>query len=193
MSAKRRSIARCSCNATSANACRLALYLCRAGANDLALSRSIRRPLPLRQFSECMCSNEIHRLGRGIQAHNRHFNRYLCPGNVCPKYGPTGSNRFTPCLPTTRKVTRPVNTRAFIRGVTVCAVRTSRPRFKSNIHGSPSIVRIRVRYCSRPPHGSKSLPYERRRLISHSWCTGDRAPRLPAMARTDSTKRFEVF
>src|SRR6266550_5982203 len=33
-------------------------------------------------------------------------------------------------------------------GVTACAVRTSQPRFKSNIHGSPSIVRIRVRYCS---------------------------------------------
>ena len=30
----------------------------------------------------------------------------------------------------------------------MCAVHTSQPRFKSNIHGSPSIVRIRVRYWS---------------------------------------------
>src|SRR6266480_794078 len=33
-------------------------------------------------------------------------------------------------------------------GVTACAVRTSQPRFKGNIHGSPSIVRIRLRYWS---------------------------------------------
>ena len=33
-------------------------------------------------------------------------------------------------------------------GVIVCAVLTSQPRFKSNIHGSPSIVRIRVRSWS---------------------------------------------
>ena len=26
-----------------------------------------------------------------------------------------------------------------------------------------------------------------------SWCTGDRAPRLPAMARIGSTAQFEVF
>jgi len=26
-----------------------------------------------------------------------------------------------------------------------------------------------------------------------SWCTGDRASRLPAMARTGSTARFEAF
>ncbi len=50
--------------------------------NDLAPSRSIRRPLPPRQFCKCMRSNEIHPLGRGMQTHNRHFNRHQCPGNT---------------------------------------------------------------------------------------------------------------
>jgi len=48
--------------------------------NDLALSSSIRRPLPSRRVSKCMCSNEIHRLGRGIQTHEpRYFDDLTAP------------------------------------------------------------------------------------------------------------------
>ncbi len=65
-------------------------------AIDLALSRSIRRPLPPRQFSKCMCSNEIHRLGRGIQTHNRHFNRHLCPGYLLSNGRVTPSAAVSP-------------------------------------------------------------------------------------------------